>query len=203
VLRKRQLLVDRGRFEAMDPFHAAMIQAAHRALLREGLPLGREPQGLLEMALHPVIDDDAADDATVLQRIDGMRALFPALVTDIPEAYQLVPYLRRHTAEPIRLVGGVSLMARIFESQFYSVLPGSLLEGMGKLFATNVTFYVYPMPRDAVIKALGPATGHVRVPDSAGPLVTADDLLMAPPSNHLYRYLRETGRVVPIDPVAS
>jgi hypothetical protein len=201
VLRKRPLLIDRGRFETIEPFHVAMLRAAEHALRSEGKSLGRDPQALLEITLHPALDDDAADDQTILARVQAMTRVLPALVTDLAEGFRLVPYLRRYTAEPIRLVGGVTLLARILQSQFYHALPGALLEGMGKLFAGDVTFYTYPMPREAVIKALGGAAGMVRPPDPAAPLVGADDLLLAPPVSHLYRYLRDAGHVVPIEPL--
>jgi hypothetical protein len=32
------------------------------------------------------------------------------------------------------------------------------------------------------------------------PLLNSDDLEVSPPMNHLYRYLREAGRIVLIDP---
>jgi hypothetical protein len=181
-----------------------MLRAADRQLREEVASLGRDPQGLLEMTLHPAVEDDAPDDAAVLARVEGMTRVLPALVSDLAEAFRLVPYLRRHTAEPIRLVAGVTLVARILESEFYHALPGQLLEGMGKLFSSGVTMYAYPMPREAVAKAL--ATGfaggrkNVRMPDSGTPLVGADDLILAPPVNHLYRYLREAGHVVPLEP---
>ena len=203
VLRKRPLLIDRGRFETIEPFHAAMLRAAERALRNEGAALGRDPQGLLEMTLHPAIDDDAPDDAEVLRRVDAMTRVLPALVTDMAEGFRLVPYLRRYTGEPIRLVGGVTLLARIMQGQFYEALAGSLLEGMGRLFASNVVFYAYPMPRDAVTKALGAVAEKIRLPDPPPAMITADDLILTPPLNHLYRYLREAGRVVPIEPLQS
>ncbi|HEY7088592.1 MAG TPA: hypothetical protein VH518_10920 [Tepidisphaeraceae bacterium] len=205
VLRKRPLLVDRGRFETLEPFHAAMLESAHRALKNEGTKLGRESQSLLEIALHPAVDDDSADDKTVLSRVEKMLTLAPAVVTDLAEGYRLMPYLRRHTTEPIRLVGGVSMIARMLEAQYYGELAGSLLEGMGKLFAQNVKFYVFPMPRDAVIKAIGSAdpSGKVRVPESSNLLISSDDLVLAPPLNHLYRYLREAGQVVPIEAIQA
>jgi hypothetical protein len=200
VLRKRPLVVDRGRFETVEPFHTAMLESAQRSLRTEGVALGREPQAVLEIALHPIIDDDAPDDAAILSRIRNMLRIGPALVSDLPEGFRLVPYLRRYTQEPIRLVGGISLLARLLQAQFYNALPGSLLEGMGKLFASNVVFYVYPMPREAVETALGPEMARkICVPNSSSPLIGVDDLVVPTPLNHLYRYLRETGRIVPIE----
>jgi hypothetical protein len=205
VLRKRPLLVDRGRFATIESFHAAMLRAADRKLRQEGASLGRDPQGLLEMALHPAFDDDAPDDLAVLARVKAMTRVLPVLVSDLPEAFRLGPYLRRQTAEPIRMVGGVTLLARILQAEFYQGLSGQLLEGMGKLFASGVVLYAYPMPRDAVEQALGagpassPAGRKVRVRDDAGPMIGADDLILTPPIDHLYRFLREAGHVVPID----
>ena len=115
-----------------------------------------------------------------------MLKLAPALISALPEGFRLVPYLRRYSREPIRLVGGVTLLARTLQAQFYDALPGSLLEGLGKLFASNVTFYVYPMPREAIVDAIGAATDKVRVPDSVKTLVSSDDLVVSPPMNHLY-----------------
>jgi hypothetical protein len=183
-----------------------MLRAADRKLRQEGASLGRDPQGLLEMALHPAFDDDAPDDDAVLARVKTMTRVLPVLVSDLPEAFRLVPYLRRQTAEPIRLVGGVTLLARILQAEFYQGLSGQLLEGMGKLFASGVVLYAYPMPRDAVETALGagPAASSsaerkVRVRDGAGAMIGADDLILTPPIDHLYRFLREAGHVVPID----
>jgi hypothetical protein len=205
ILRKRPLVIDRGRFATIEPFHAAMLRAADRKLREEGVCLGRDPQGLLEMALHPAFDDDAPDDAAVLARVKRMTPALPVLVSDLPEAFRLVPYLRRQTAEPIRLVGGVTLLARILQAEFYQGLSGQLLEGMGKLFASGVVLYAYPMPREAVEKAraagpTAPEESKVRLRDPEAPMISADDLILAPPVDHLFRYLREAGHVVPIDP---
>jgi hypothetical protein len=200
VLRKRPLVVDRGRFETVEGFHETMLKSAERALRSEGNALAREPQAVLEMALRAVSNDDAPDDEAVLSRIREMLHLGPALVTDLAEAFRLVPFLRRFTSEPIRLVGGVTQLARMLQAQFYDALPGSLLEGMGKLFASNVSYYVYPMPREAVVAALGSgAATKLGVMNSSSAMIGADDLVVPAPLVHLYRYLREAGRVVPIE----
>jgi hypothetical protein len=199
VLRKRPLIIDRGRFDTLERFHADMLRAGDRALRAERIDLHREPLGIVEIALHPVLDDDAPDNRTFLARVESALGLAPALVTDLPEAYQLAPYLRRYTTEPLRLVGGVAMLAYILQSQFYDALVGSLLEGLGKLFASNVKFYAYPMPRAAVTEALGSGPSRVHIADSKSAVIGADDLILEPPLLHLYRYLREAGWVVPIE----
>ena len=203
VLRKRPLIIDRGRFDTLERFHADMLHAGDRALRAEPITLGREPLAVVEIAVHPVIDDDAPDDRTLLARVESALGLGPALVTDLPEGYELVPYLQRYTTEPLRFVGGVSMLAHLLQSQFYDALAGTLLEGMGKLFASNVKFYAYPMPRAAVTEALGSAPSRVSVADSKSGLVGADDLVLEPPLHHLFRYLRDAGWVVPIEAVVE
>ena len=203
ILRKRPLVIDRGRFASMEPFHAAMLHTGAAALKQEGATLEREPQPLLEMTLHPAVDDDAADDVTILQRIAGMITVTPALVTDLPEGYRLIPYLRRYTVAPIRLVSGVTQLGRLLQSHPYENLAGSQLEGMGKLFAGDVKLYVYPMSRDAIASVLEHSSirpGNVHLPDPSVKMIGADDLVLASPLVHLFRYLREAGRIVPLTP---
>jgi hypothetical protein len=201
VLRKRPLLLDRGRFETIQPFHSAMLESAKRALQGEGIVLARTPQVVVEITLHPVLDDDPPNDTAILARVQNMLSLGPALVSDLPEAFRLMPYLRRYTHEPIRLLGGITQLVRLLQARFYDALPGSLLEGMGKLFASNVVYYVYPMPRATVVAALGSGdvAEKVGVRESSAPLIGADDLKIPAPLNHLYHYLREAGYIVPIE----
>ncbi len=104
----------------------------------------------------------------------------------------------RHTAEPVRFVMGMSLLARLLEEQIYHELPGRLLEGLGKFLAVNAKLYAYPMPRDAVVAALGPAADRFGIEASAAGEVTADGIHPRPPVDHLYRYLRQGGWVVPV-----
>ena len=119
-------------------------------------------------------------------------------MTDYRELYRLTDYLRRYTAEPIRFVVGVSLLAQVLQHQFYTDLPGQLLEALGKLFAANVKVHVYPTPREVVVAALGRPPSGSGWPRRARGVVTADDLHPQPPVEHLYRYLREAGWVVPV-----
>jgi hypothetical protein len=56
------------------------------------------------------------------------------------------------------------------------------------------------MPREALMRALEPHSTKCRVAVSAGPLITADDLILEPPASHLYRYLRDGHWVLPVEP---
>jgi hypothetical protein len=197
VLRKRPLVVERGLFATAEPFHAAMLRASERQLRAEGVPLGRDPAGLLELSLAPVTGA-VPDDAEALVRVDRLVPLGAVAVTGLGETYLVAEYLRRYTTEPIRFALGVSLLARVLDEQFYDTLPGRLLEGLGKLFAENIKVHVYPMRREDVVAALGPRAGQFRIGGSDGSAATADDIQPAPPVDHLYRYVRAAGLVIPV-----
>jgi hypothetical protein len=118
------------------------------------------------------------------------------IVTDYPETYHLSDYLRRHSTEPVRFIMGVAAAAKTLHEVFYQDLPGTLLEGVGRLLATNVKIYVAPMPRSAFSAAVGDLSGTLTVKESGESLVTLDDLIPSIPGLHLLEYLRSSGRIV-------
>jgi hypothetical protein len=73
-----------------------------------------------------------------------------------------------------------------------------LLEGLGRLLATNVKLYVAPMSRQAFEAALQDTSGRLTVRESADGLVALDDLLPTEPVYHLLKYLRTSDRIVPL-----
>ncbi|WP_020470765.1 hypothetical protein [Zavarzinella formosa] len=197
VLRKRPMILERGRFATLEPFHGKMLDAAEHHLCAEGIPLGREPVRVLEMTLNPVGGDGPSDDE-VLERIGLLSGLGVVLVSSLPQGYLLVDHLRRFSSEPVRFTMGISLLARVLDDEFYPKLPGRLLEGLGKLFAANVKIYVYPMPREEILASLESRAEHFDIVASENGDVEADGLNPKPPINHLYRYLREANWVVPV-----
>lgn len=76
----------------------------------------------------------------------------------------------------------------------YGELEGGLLEALGRLLAQNVRMYVHPMPAEAMRETLaGLPAGLATVEFPREGLVTAESLRFAPPIEHLFRYLLESG----------
>jgi hypothetical protein len=197
VLRKRPLIVGRKRFEAVGSVFPDTIRASKAQLAREGLPLGRDPVSILELSIRPAGSPaPQGDDADrLLAAVDGARGTGAVLVSDLGETYQLVEYLRRYSTEPIRLVAGASNLARLMAAEFYGSLPGSLLEGLGRLLASNVKVYVESMPKSVFDAALSGLAERV---EATSDPVTADTIRFKPPGEYLYRYVRESQWVVPL-----
>jgi hypothetical protein len=202
VLRKRPLLVMRGSFSHPELFDPALFESANKQLVAEGAPLQRKPVALLEMSIHNV---SRIEDFTLAEMLTRIRRLSPrgsVIITDYPENYLLSRYLRRYTEEPVRFILGVSAAAKTMHEAFYQHLPGTLLEGVGRLLATNVKLYVAPMPRKDFNAAVGNLSDAVTVRESAGNWVTLDDLVPSAPNIYLVEYLRASGRIVALEPAS-
>jgi hypothetical protein len=196
VLRKRPLLVMRGSFSHPELFDPGLFQAAMQQLLAEAVPFEREPATLLEMTIHHASRPENLAAPGMLPCIQQLTARGSVIVTDYPETYLLSLYLRRHSTEPVRFILSVAATAKTMHEAFYRNLPGALLEGIGRLLATNVKLYVAPMPRDAFRAALGDLPGRLEVRNSDSDQVTLDDLMPSAPNLHLFEYLRASGRIV-------
>jgi hypothetical protein len=192
------LIVDRGIFLDLPPYHERMLKISNDCLISEGLKLDRDPLRLLEITTRPATRLQPPSDAEVLDRVARVNPLGPIVLSDFAEVFELALYLRRFTQEPIRFAIGVSLLALILQDRFYDELPGTLLEGLGKLLGQGVKLYAFPMPHQAVLQALGDhASRFIIQPDENG-LVSVDNLYPRPPVNHLLAYLRNAGWITPL-----
>jgi hypothetical protein len=84
------------------------------------------------------------------------------------------------------------------EEKVYQSLPGTVLENLGRLLLTDVTIYVAAMPMEQLVAAHGSVPEGVVKKPAAGDLVTLDDFLPKPPTDHLFHYLRAACRIVPL-----
>jgi hypothetical protein len=197
LLRKRPLLVMRGtfgRYKLLDP---ALFQAATRTLLKEGGTSAREPAALFELTIDEPGRTEIPDNREMLASVADLASRASVLITSYRQHHLLSRYLRRHSTEPVRFILSVAATAKTLHDAFYEGLPGTLLEGIGRLLATNVKVYVSPMTREAFHAALGDLTGY-EARDSGSDLVTLDDLSLSPPNVYLLQYLRAAGRLVPL-----
>jgi hypothetical protein len=200
VLRKRPLLVMRGTSSHPELLTPELLGAARERLLAEGLRFDREPVPLIELSIRHVSAGDTAPPAAMLRCIRELAPRGPMIVSDFPETYLLSRYLRRYSTEPVRFVLSIATAAKVMHEAFYQDLPGSLLEGLGKLLATNVKLYVAPMPLPAWSASLGDMAGGLSIRASASGMIGLDDLTLPSPGRHLFDYLRSSGRILELTP---
>ena len=195
-LRKRPLLVMRGTCRHVALLDPSLLETARRQLLAEGLTFERDPAELTEISIRHVDGTKPASAPEMLRCIRQVTAHRHLIVSDFPETYLLSRYLRRYSTEPVRFVLSMASAAKLMHETFYQALPGTLLEGLGKLLAMNVKLYVAPMSRHALSAALGDMPDTLALKHSGDGVAGIDDLAPSGPGRHLFEYLRESGRIV-------
>lgn len=198
VLRKRPLLVEAGRFQDAAPSQDELMRSAQGQLRKEFPLLETEATMLLALTVAETESVTETPNAELLARVERLTQMAPVAVTDLVEAYRLVEFLKRYTAEPIRLAVSVLTLARLFAEDYYRALPGRLLEGLGKLLTENVRLYVSPVPVEVCRAHFGSASPSMfELPDKGS--VTVEHLRPRPPLDALLRYVRAAGWLVPTD----
>jgi hypothetical protein len=94
------------------------------------------------------------------------------LISNYGTYHRLARYLSRYSKRRVALVMGVPSLSQIFDEKYYSDLDGGILESFGRLFKNELKLYIYPSR-----------------PSPDQPLVTAENLQVAPHLKDLYSYL--------------
>ena len=198
-LHKRPLIVQRTLRGHPDPSSAEAFQAARQTILTKGSPSDREPLATLEVSTQSLEGPAGSDNAELLVLIEQLAPLGTVVVTNYSEGHQVLDYLRRYTAESIVVILWISMFLENMEDRVYPSLPGAVLEGFGRLLLTDVTIHVAPMSKESLVAALGGLPEGLLRESASSNLLTLDDFLPKPPLDHLFRYLRAAGRIVPLE----
>ncbi len=146
-LRKRPVLVERGRFRPVTNLNIDMLEAALTEFEDEDDIEQGETLALMEITMHNLNTDheDGIDLNDFLSRAEALEATGHAvLISDFPEHYRLAAYLARYTRRRIGMTMGALSLKEIFQEHYYDHLQGGILEGFGRLFKNNVKLYIYP-----------------------------------------------------------
>lgn len=198
-LHKRPLVVQRTLHDAPGMFSGESFAAAQRQLHAEGKQMSREPAIVIELTTRSIDTDVEPAAAELLAQIQRLAAYGTVAVTRYLEGYWIVDYLRRHTPEPIRVLVGIAGLFRLWEDGIYKRSAGALLENFGRLFYSDVNIYVMPMKMEPFVAALGGLPGGFVMESAESGEMTLEDFMPKPPLDHLFRYLRGAGRLVPLN----
>ncbi len=199
LLHKRPLIGQRTLHGHPGPSAAETLQAVRQKFVTEGIPSDREPLAIFEVNTHNLQGSAASDNAELLAMIGQLARLGTVVVTDYPEGYQFLYYLRRYTPAHIAVIIWISMFLQLMEERVFASSPGAVLEGFGRLLSTDVTIYVAPMRMEPLVAEVGGLPEGLLRESPGRDLVILDDLLPRPPLEHLFRYLRESGRIVPVE----
>ena len=151
VLRKRPILVERGKFRPVTKVTIDMINCARERFANEPGVNGSRTVELMEITMRNLLNaNDEVDLTDFLVRADLLATTGKiVLISDYSEYYRLAAYLSRYTSEPIAIVMGASSLQDLFTEHYYAGLEGGILEAFGKLFTKNLRIYVYPFQSNA------------------------------------------------------
>jgi hypothetical protein len=182
ILHKKPILVERGSFRPATKLTLDLLERARDQFLEDPNVRGQEPVVLAEMTLRSLNPSADIGHTDFLARADILRALgLDVLISRFEPYYQLAEYLAGYTDGLIGIAVGLPSVRQIADEQYYTGLPGGVLEAAGRLFKRSVKMYVYPT-RDV-------ASGQIHSVERAA---------VQPPWNHLRDLLLEIGRIQPI-----
>jgi hypothetical protein len=161
------ILVERGSFRPITNLTEAILVTAQKQFQSEVPPVV-----LMEMTLRQLQTGDRIDHADFLGRVDTLATLgHTVMISNYFRYHRLVPFLRRLTPKRIGFAMGLRNVCELNDEQYYTDVPGGILQAMGELFQGDVKLYVCP--------AL----------DSTGNVVTPADFKAPPHLTHLYAHL--------------
>ncbi len=187
VLRRKNVLVERGSFKPVCHVNMDMLRCARENFVRD---LKAEQSGephadtgvveLMELTMRNLREEGGQiDRADFLARADMLAASGKTvLISDYFEYYRLAAYLGQHTKDRIAIVMGASSLRDLFEEKYYTALEGGILESFGRLFKNDLRLYIYPL-----------------LDKLSGNLVTVDNLDVPARLRKLYGHLVDSGLI--------
>ena len=204
VLYKKTLVLAPGRFDTVGQLHAELIAGTLAQLPPGEL---RESKGSLGLFCLSILrarpDQNPVTAKEIVQHVDDLQKLgYGVIVFNARELYTMSAFVNRYTKSRIHFAIGLTVLVRVFQDSYLN-LPGSLLEGIARLFQQNVRLRVYPM-------ALADLEGQPAMAGLSGwswketaGMVYAEDLHPPEPMNFLYRYLLASQFILPARPNTS
>jgi len=198
LLYKQALVLAPGHFDNVDQLHANLVQDTLTALPQEELKESKGGLGLFCLSIGGA--NDGRTEVSLKKIVEHVEALhnlgYGVMLFRARELYTMSAYANRYTKLRIHFAIGLMVLTRVFEDR-YKDLPGSLLEGIARLFTQNVRVSVYPMPAEDMQRQVKEAGVTGWTWKETNGMVTADNLHPSGALESLYRYLLSSEFILP------
>ena len=191
AIRKKAVLVERGRFAPVTRLNLTMLSDARR-LFEEELTTASPGRvstecptilEVMEITMKNLMATGEIDYRDFLARADMLGACgLPVLISNYFEYYRLAEYLRRYTSAKIGITMGATSLGQLFDEKYYTELGGGILESFGRLFKNDLKLYIYPFKEK-----------------SEDELITTKTLKIADDLKQLYGHLISRGCIEDLD----
>ena len=201
LLYKRMLVLAPGKFDTVSQLHANLIRDTQAQLSEKEPKESRGALGLFCLSIDCASTEiEGVPVQQIVEHVEMLQRLgYGVMVFRARELYKMSAFAARYTKSRIHFAIGLSVLVRVLEDR-YDQLPGTLLEGIARLFAQNVRISVYPMAVTEVQRRVAAAglTGW-KWKEIDG-MVTADNLHPSGPLASLYQYLLSSEFILPGKP---
>ncbi len=168
VLRKRPLVIERGRFRPVTHVNLDMLNAAKSCLAGSTDSDPEEILPIMEITMRNLIADGALCLEDFVSRAEVLATTgHVVMISDYFEYHRLAAYLYSCTRKPIGIAMGLSALEGLFDERYYKELDGGLLESFGRLFKNKLQLLIYPMKDpDGTVRGLK----DIRIAEDMRPL---------------------------------
>jgi hypothetical protein len=182
MLYKKNVLLIRGSFRPITYVGFDMLKTGYHMLKKDVDFTKENTLALCEITMDNLIADGDFHEKDFLDRADILCGMGQnVLISNFREYYRLVLYLSQFKTLALRLMIGANTFKKVIEPHYYSHLKGGVLEAFGRLFAQNLTVYLYPA-----------------LEDKTRDLITSENLSVEDSIKSLYRYLLENKKLVDV-----
>jgi hypothetical protein len=199
VLYKKAVVMAPGWFDAAYKYHQEMIEGTMARLPKDELEQSKGSIGLFSMTVEPPTRDTPALSAKeIVEHAEQLRTLGSGLIVFRErELYKMSTFVNRFTKCRIHFAVGLSVFVRAMHDS-YRDLEGNLLEGLAKLFRSNVRLSVFPMSAKDLEQWLKAASVTGWTWEETNGMIEAQNLHPERPLNHLHQYLVASGFLIPM-----
>lgn len=185
ALRKRRLLVQRGRFRPVTHVNTDLMQAAQKQFDLLCDPESGDVLPIMEISMHNLREDNEVNLEDFVSRAEVISSTgCVVMISDFQEYHRLAAWLSRNTNQAIGLAMGLESVKSLFEETYYDDLDGGILESFGRLFKERLKLLVYPRK--------DPTTKRIE---------SLENLAFDDSRQHLLEYLRARGFIVALNDV--
>lgn len=185
ALRKRRLLVQRGRFRPVTHVNTDLMQAAQKQFDLLCEPDSGDVLPIMEISMHNLREDNEVNLEDFVSRAEVISSTgCVVMISDFQEYHRLAAWLSRNTNQAIGLAMGLESVKSLFEETYYDDLDGGILESFGRLFKERLKLLVYPRK--------DPTTKRIE---------SLENLAFNDSRQHLLEYLRARGFIVALNDV--
>jgi hypothetical protein len=200
LLYKRLLVLAPSGFDDVSRLQANLVGGALTQLPKEELAQSKGKLGLFCLSLVGARGQDCRIPVReILNRVKTLQELsYGVMLFRARELYKMSGYVNRYTKSRIHFAIGLTVLLRVLEDR-YKDLPGTVLEGIARLFMQNVRLTVYPVAPEQVRRHINAAGLTGWTWKATNGTIAANDLHPPEPLGHLYQYLLSSEFIIPME----